>query len=93
MSAHDMDNAINHPHPDVHFSTIGDETITALTTLAAICKNKFKKPIAPVIIDSQLRPQKKTPSGTNPTNHHIPNQAQLSKISQTELNQAPPHVI
>jgi hypothetical protein len=31
------------PHPEVPFSHIGDDTITALTTLAKIFKNKFQK--------------------------------------------------
>jgi hypothetical protein len=43
---------MKHPHPDAQFSTIGDDTITALATLANIFKNKFQKPLAP-----QLAPQ------------------------------------
>jgi hypothetical protein len=42
MVAHDMNDALKHPHPYVPFATIGDDTITALTTLEAIFKNKFK---------------------------------------------------
>jgi hypothetical protein len=37
-----MTDALKHPHPHVPFSTIGDDTITALTTLASILKNKLK---------------------------------------------------
>jgi hypothetical protein len=55
MAAHDMTDALKHPHPDVPFSTIWDETFTALTTLAATFKNKFKKPLAPVIIESPIK--------------------------------------
>jgi hypothetical protein len=43
MAANDMSNALKKPHPEVPFSHIGDDTITALTTLAEIFKNKFQK--------------------------------------------------
>jgi hypothetical protein len=55
MASHDMSDALNHPYPDVPFSKIGDDTITAMTTFAAIFKNKYKKPSAPVIIDSPIK--------------------------------------
>jgi hypothetical protein len=32
MAAHDMTDALKHPHPDVPFAAIGDEIIIALTT-------------------------------------------------------------
>jgi hypothetical protein len=50
MADHDMADATKHPHPDVTFSTIGDDTIMAITTLAAIFRNQFKKPLSPMII-------------------------------------------
>jgi hypothetical protein len=43
MSANNMSNALKYTHPEVPFSHIGDDTITALTTLAEIFKNKFQK--------------------------------------------------
>jgi hypothetical protein len=43
MEASDMSNAFKNPHPEVPFSHIGDDTITALTKLAEIFKNKFQK--------------------------------------------------
>jgi predicted RNase H-like nuclease len=43
MAANDMPNALKNTHPEVAFSHIGDDTITALTTLAEIFKNKFQK--------------------------------------------------
>jgi hypothetical protein len=55
MAAHDMTDALKHPYPDIPFSTIEDGKITALTTLAAIFKNKYKKPSLPVIIDSPIK--------------------------------------
>jgi hypothetical protein len=50
MAANDMYNELKHPHPEVPFSQVGDDTITGLTQLAAIFKNKFKKPTAPELI-------------------------------------------
>jgi hypothetical protein len=44
MAAQDMTDALKHPHPDVPFATIGDDTITALTTLSEIFTRKFTKP-------------------------------------------------
>jgi hypothetical protein len=55
MTAHDMTDALKHPHPDIHFFKIGDDTITALTTLADFFKNKYNKPSSPVIIDSPIK--------------------------------------
>jgi hypothetical protein len=43
MAAQDMTDALKHPHPDVHFTTIGDDTISALANLAEIFTRKFKK--------------------------------------------------
>jgi hypothetical protein len=43
MAAQDMTDALKHPHPEVTFVTIGDDTIPALATLAEIFTRKFKK--------------------------------------------------
>jgi predicted RNase H-like nuclease len=43
MAAQDMTDDVKHPHPEVLFATIGDDTISALTTLAEIFTRKFKK--------------------------------------------------
>jgi hypothetical protein len=43
MAANDISNALKNPHPEVPFSHIGDDTISALTTLAEILKKKFQK--------------------------------------------------
>jgi hypothetical protein len=43
MAANNMYNALKHPHPEVPFLHIGDDTIEALTKLAKIFKNKFQK--------------------------------------------------
>jgi hypothetical protein len=93
MAAHDTTNALNHPHPDFPFSAIGDDKITAFTTLVAIFKNKFKKPLAPVIIDSPIKAIENKRAGvlirpviTPPAKHNY------QKRSQTEKNEAPSHV-
>jgi hypothetical protein len=43
MAAQDMTDALKHPNPDVPFTIIGDDTISALATLAEIFTRKFKK--------------------------------------------------
>jgi hypothetical protein len=43
MAAQDMPDALKHSNPDVLFSTIGDDTITALATLSEIFTRKFTK--------------------------------------------------
>jgi hypothetical protein len=46
MTAQDMTDALKHPHPDVSFDIIGDDTIKALSTLSEIFTKKTKKPKA-----------------------------------------------
>jgi hypothetical protein len=46
MDAQDMIDALKHPHPDVPFATIGDDTITTLATLSEIMTKKITKPEA-----------------------------------------------
>jgi hypothetical protein len=46
MAAQDMTDVLKHPHPDVPFVTIGDDTISALATLVEIFTRKFKTPEA-----------------------------------------------
>jgi hypothetical protein len=43
MAAHDMTDALKHHHPDVPFAKLGDKTLTALTILSSIIKNKLKR--------------------------------------------------
>jgi hypothetical protein len=43
MAAQDMKDALKHPHPDVPFANIGEDTITALEKLSEIFTRKFKK--------------------------------------------------
>jgi hypothetical protein len=41
ISAKDMKDALQNPHPEVPFASVGDDTILALTDLAAIFKLKL----------------------------------------------------
>jgi hypothetical protein len=43
MSVNDMTDALQSPHPDVPFTQVGDDTISALTALAEIFKLKLQK--------------------------------------------------
>jgi hypothetical protein len=51
MAANDMSNALQHPHLEVPFTHVGDDTISALTALAEIFKLKFEKVHTPIIPD------------------------------------------
>jgi hypothetical protein len=55
MAAQDMADSLKHPHPDIPFVTIGDDTISALATLAEIFTRKFKKAEAPVIPPAPIK--------------------------------------
>jgi hypothetical protein len=49
MAANKMSNALQQPHPEVPFTHVGDDTISALTALAEIFKLKFEKVHIPII--------------------------------------------
>jgi hypothetical protein len=49
MAANAMSNALQNPHPEVLFTHVGDDTISALTALAEIFKLKFQKVHSPVL--------------------------------------------
>jgi hypothetical protein len=49
MTANDMSNALQNSHPEVPFTHVGDDTISALTALANIFKLKFEKVHIPII--------------------------------------------
>jgi hypothetical protein len=55
MAAKDMTNALKHPHPEGPFSHARDDTITALTQLAEIFKNKFQKLKSPELSHSPIK--------------------------------------
>jgi hypothetical protein len=47
MAAQDMTDALQNPHPEVPFASVGDDTIAALTDLAAIFKLKLRQAPSP----------------------------------------------
>jgi hypothetical protein len=49
MASNDMSNALQHPHTEVPFTHVRDDTISALTALAEIFKLKFEKVHIPII--------------------------------------------
>jgi hypothetical protein len=48
MAAKDMTDALQNPHPEVPFSSIGDDTVKAVTDLAATFKLKLQQAPSPV---------------------------------------------
>jgi hypothetical protein len=48
MSAKDMTDALQNPHPEVPFTSVGDDTISALAELAAIFKIKLRQTPSPM---------------------------------------------
>jgi hypothetical protein len=55
MTANAMADALKQPHPEVPFSQVGNDTITALAQLATISKNKFQKPSVPELMQAPLK--------------------------------------
>jgi hypothetical protein len=94
MSAKDMADAFQNPHPDVPFTSIGDDTITALADLAAIFKLKLQQAPSPATQASPVKVVPRPsliPSSTQILNSPIPNRRQTR--SQTTIhNQDIPNV-
>jgi hypothetical protein len=55
MTANYMTYALKKPHPEVPFAHVGDKTITGLTQLEEIFKNKFQKPKSPELTHSPIK--------------------------------------
>jgi hypothetical protein len=49
MAAHDMTDDLQNPHPEVPFTQVGDDTISALTALEKIFKLKLQKVQTPAL--------------------------------------------
>jgi hypothetical protein len=49
MAAKDMTDALQNPHPEVPFTQVGDDTISALTALAEVFKLKLQKVQTPAL--------------------------------------------
>jgi hypothetical protein len=55
MDSNDMTNKLKHSNPGVLFAHVGDDTITALSQLVAIFKNKFQKPFASGLVQAPMK--------------------------------------
>jgi hypothetical protein len=58
MAANNTTDAFKHPvnpHLDVPFAKVGDDTITALSQLAEIFKDKFQKHLAPELVQAPIK--------------------------------------
>jgi hypothetical protein len=69
MAAKDMTDAFRNPHPDAPFASVGDDTIAALSDLAAIFKLKLQQAPSPA---TQASPAKVVPRPS-----HIPSSSQI----------------
>jgi hypothetical protein len=83
MAKNDMTDVLKYPHPDVPFSQVADATITALSQLAAIFKNRFQKPLAPELVQAPIKAaENKQPAAlvqpilTSPMNHKYQTRSQ-----------------
>jgi hypothetical protein len=87
MAAKEMMDALQNPHPDAPFASVGDDTIEALEDLAAIFKLKLRQAPSPT---TQTSPAKVVqwpsliPSSTQVLNSPIPNRRQTR--SQTTIH-------
>jgi hypothetical protein len=95
MAANDMSNALKNPHPEVTISHIWDDTITALTTLAEIFKNKFQKvqiaglPTAPAkVAESTCLAESSNPILASPMPPRYQTRSQ-TKIHAQDITNAP----
>jgi hypothetical protein len=93
MAANDMADALKHPHPYVPFNSVGYDTLSALTTLAAIFKRNYNKTPAPHLIDSPIKAaENKCPAVLIQPELTSPIKKMYQKISQTQVNTVPSHV-
>jgi hypothetical protein len=93
MAANDMANALKHPHPEVPFTQVDDDSTTALAQLAAIFKNKFQRPSAPEPIQAPLgaaentqQPALAQPILTSPMRHKYQTRSQRPISANTSRN-------
>jgi hypothetical protein len=87
MAAKDMTDSFQRSHPDVPFASVGDDTIQALTDLAAIFKLKLRQDpsLATQASPAKVIPRSSLiPSSTHVSNSPIPNRRQMR--SQTTIH-------
>jgi hypothetical protein len=90
MADNDMTNALKPPHPEVPFAHVRDDTITLLTQLADIFKNKFQKPKSPELTHAPIKAaENKRPAAltqsvlTSPMQHRYQTRSQISIHTKT----------
>jgi hypothetical protein len=100
MAAQDMTDALKHPHPYIPFVAIGDDTISALATLAEIFTRKFKKAEAPVIPPPPIKsaankqPQSQVqPTLTSPLKRQYQTRSQIHVSPEYHNAPQPPRVV
>jgi hypothetical protein len=74
-----MTDALQNPHPEVPFASVGDDTITALTDLAASFKLKLQQPPSPATQAAPVKVVQRrslSPSSNQILNSPIPNRRQ-----------------
>jgi hypothetical protein len=93
VAANDMTKALKHPHPEIPFAQVKDDTKTVITQLAAIFKNKFQKSKAPELTQAPLKAaENKLPAAlTQPTlaslnQHKYQNRSQNPVPANTSSN-------
>jgi hypothetical protein len=97
MAAKDMTDALQNPHPDVPFSSVGDDTTAPLTDLAAIFKLKLQHAPSPKTRASpaEVVPRPSLiPSSTQILNSPIPNRRQATShtpIHTQDITDVPLH--
>jgi hypothetical protein len=87
MASNDMTNALKNPHPEVTFSQVGYDTISALTQLTEIFKNNFQKVKAPELSNSPIKAaENKRPAALTQPILTSPMQHKYQTRSQTTIN-------
>jgi hypothetical protein len=82
---------LKQPHPDVPFAAIGDDTISALATLADIFTREFKKTVAPEIPQSPVKAaENKHPEALVQPTLESPLKRQYQTILQTQFSPTAP---
>jgi hypothetical protein len=99
-TAQDMTDALKHPHPEVPFTTIGDDTISALATLEDIFTRKFQKPESTNVPPAPQKTAANKRQYSQPqTVFTSPIRKNHQKLCRTNINQAlenvqqPPRVV
>jgi hypothetical protein len=100
MAAQDMTDALKQPHPYVPFATIGDDTISAVATLAGIFTGKLKKadapeiPLALVKAAANKQPESHVqPTLTSPIKHQYQTRFKKQVSPAARNSPQPPRVV